>query len=192
MNNNLFQEVTDLIANGRNIPVTKDNVLSYISRMAHFRLNQQIRRQAQEFREGFWSIIRKDWLCLFSPEELLRLICGSEIINMEDLQNNVVYHGDYHTKHQTIRWFWEVVHEMSQSEKKKLLMFTTSCSRAPLLGFAQLNPHFGISLPHYLEDQLPTASTCANLLKLPPYSSKALLRQKLLYAITSNSGFELS
>jgi len=185
-------EVFDLIKNGRNIAVTKENVLSYIARMSHYRLNQQIRRQAQEFREGFWSIIQKDWLCLFSPEELLRLICGSEDIDIRDLQNNVVYHGDYHTRHQTIRWFWEVVNEMSQMEKKQLLMFATSCSRAPLLGFSHLNPRFGISLPHYHEDQLPTSSTCANLLKLPPYSSKEKLRKKLVYAITSNSGFELS
>jgi hypothetical protein len=71
------------------------------------------------------------------------------------------------------------------------------------------------------EDRLPSASTCFNLLKLPPYkSSKVLtffasliscifphfsihlstrinafqqvLREKLLYAITSGAGFELS
>merc|ERR1719373_472408 len=186
------QELTDLTENGRNIPVTKDNVLGYIARMAHFRLNQQIKKQANQFREGFWSIIQREWLCLFSPEELLRLICGSEEIDIQDLQNNIVYHGDYNGNAPTIRWFWEVLHEMTQMEKKQLLMFTTSCSRAPLLGFSQLKPHFGISLPHYDEEQLPTASTCANLLKLPPYSSKALLRKKLLYAIKSNSGFELS
>lgn len=193
MTDNLgHQEVTDLVKGGRHVAVTKDNVLSYITRMAHFRLNKQIRRQAHEFREGFWSIIQKDWLCLFSPEELLRLICGSENIDMQDLQNNVVYHGDYHIQHRTVRWFWEVVFEMTPLEKKQLLMFTTSCSRAPLLGFSQLNPRFGISLPHYDTNQLPTASTCANLLKLPPYESKFLLREKLRYAISSNSGFELS
>lgn len=40
--------------------------------------------------------------------------------------------------------------------------------------------------------RLPTASTCFNLLKLPSYSKKTILREKLKYAIMSKAGFELS
>ncbi|TPX51355.1 hypothetical protein SeLEV6574_g00330 [Synchytrium endobioticum] len=40
--------------------------------------------------------------------------------------------------------------------------------------------------------RLPTSSTCFNLLKLPAYTKKSTLEKKLLYAITSGSGFELS
>ena len=40
--------------------------------------------------------------------------------------------------------------------------------------------------------RLPTASTCFNLLKLPNYNKKSILREKLKYAITSGAGFELS
>lgn len=40
--------------------------------------------------------------------------------------------------------------------------------------------------------KLPTAATCMNLLKLPKYDSVEMLKEKLLYAIRSNSGFELS
>lgn len=40
--------------------------------------------------------------------------------------------------------------------------------------------------------RLPSASTCFNLLKLPNYQKKSILRDKLRYAITSNTGFELS
>ena len=40
--------------------------------------------------------------------------------------------------------------------------------------------------------RLPTASTCFNLLKLPNFKSRAVLRERLLYAIRSASGFELS
>jgi hypothetical protein len=41
-------------------------------------------------------------------------------------------------------------------------------------------------------DRLPTASTCYNMLKLPNYRRGATLRKKLLYAISSNAGFNLS
>ena len=40
--------------------------------------------------------------------------------------------------------------------------------------------------------RLPTAATCFNLLKLPNFKSKKVLREKLLLAIRSGSGFELS
>ncbi len=40
--------------------------------------------------------------------------------------------------------------------------------------------------------RLPMASTCFNLLKLPNYGKKAILREKLKYSILSNAGFELS
>ena len=41
-------------------------------------------------------------------------------------------------------------------------------------------------------DRLPTASTCFNLLKLPNYTRKSVLREKLRYAVSCNAGFELS
>ena len=39
---------------------------------------------------------------------------------------------------------------------------------------------------------LPTASTCFNLLKLPNYQKRSTLKEKLRYAVLSNTGFELS
>ncbi|GJP46196.1 hypothetical protein CLOM_g5509 [Closterium sp. NIES-68] len=40
---------------------------------------------------------------------------------------------------------------------------------------------------------LPSVMTCANYLKLPPYSSQAVMRQRLLYAIFEGQGsFDLS
>lgn len=40
--------------------------------------------------------------------------------------------------------------------------------------------------------RLPTSATCFNLLKLPNYQKKSTLRDKLRYAVSSNTGFELS
>jgi ubiquitin-protein ligase E3 C len=39
---------------------------------------------------------------------------------------------------------------------------------------------------------LPSTSTCVNLLKLPRYTNAKVLREKLLYAINSGAGFDLS
>ena len=41
-------------------------------------------------------------------------------------------------------------------------------------------------------DRLPSAATCFNLLKLPPYMNKSNLKDKLLVAIRSGAIFDLS
>nr|XP_053635145.1 ubiquitin-protein ligase E3C-like [Cherax quadricarinatus] len=97
----------------------------------------------------------------------------------------------YNAEHPTIQAFWQVLRGFDETQKRQLLKFVTSCSHPPLLGFKELQPAFCIQ-PSGSEDRLPTASTCMNLLKLPEYKSERTLRDKLLYAITSGSGFELS
>jgi ubiquitin-protein ligase E3 C len=74
------------------------------------------------------------------------------------------------------------------------LKFVTSSSRQPLLGFEFLNPPFCIQkVPLDAAGQkLPSAGTCMSLLKLPEYRDKETMRLKILYAISSNAGFELS
>ena len=43
------------------------------------------------------------------------------------------------------------------------------------------------------DGDLPSVMTCANYIKLPPYSSKAVLRDRLLFAISEGQGsFDLS
>jgi hypothetical protein len=42
------------------------------------------------------------------------------------------------------------------------------------------------------QERLPSASTCINLLKLPPYRSATVIRDKLLYAVRNVAGFDLS
>lgn len=77
------------------------------------------------------------------------------------------------------------------------MRFVTSCSRQPILGFEQLNPPFNImKIPSRISGEtasrLPMASACFNQFKLPQYETVEELREKLLYAIQSKSGFELT
>ena len=56
----------------------------------------------------------------------------------------------------------------------------------------ELYPAFCIHHGGDEADRLPSASTCMNLLKLPEFLDEQTLRSKLLYAIESGAGFELS
>jgi len=205
-----------LLPNGQNTLVNTENVVLYIHLMAHWKLNVQCRAQAKAFQQGFTQVIPIDnsnnILRLFSPQELQKLIGGDDTVSGIDvagLKQHMVYAGGYHPSQQIMKWFWEVLEEMTPQQQRQFLRFMTSCSRQPLLGFGHLEPKPCIQQIRVRDDEinvnenaendsasnnvkLPTSSTCMNLLKLPCYGSKELLRKKLLYAIESGVGFELS
>ncbi|KAI8050799.1 HECT-domain-containing protein [Syncephalis plumigaleata] len=182
-----------LVPNGANIPVNSDNRLNYVYLVANYRLNVQIERQSRAFLRGLSHLIELRWLRLFDTLELQGLIGGAyKPIDVEDLRHNTVYGGDYHDKHPIIQRFWRVVDSFDDEQRRKLLRFATSCSRPPLLGFADLRPKFAINPAENDQDRLPTTATCMNLLKLPPFKTYEIMKEKLLYAINTEAGFDLS
>jgi len=188
----------ELRPGGSSIPVTNQNRLVYISYIARYRLQLQPLYQTNAFLQGLGQMIQPAWLSMFNQAELQTLVSGENAdIDVEDLRRNThcggVYAvGDDNQEHPTIQMFWQVMHEMSNEERRKVVRFVTSTPRAPLLGFSHLNPRFSIRDSGEEEDRLPSTSTCVNLLKLPQYSSVELLRSKLLYAVNSGAGFDLS
>ncbi|XP_074641839.1 ubiquitin-protein ligase E3B-like [Tubulanus polymorphus] len=208
----------ELVPGRKGVSVTNENKISYVHLMAHFRMYKQIKEQTQAFIRGFKGIINPDWLSMFSTPELQMLISGEATdVDLEDLRKYTQYYGGFHNNHKVINWLWDILEKQFTAQERSLfLKFVTSCSKPPLLGFAHLEPPFSIRCVEVSDDQdtgdtvgsvlkgffnirkkdpigrLPTSSTCFNLLKLPNYQKKVTLRDKLRYAITSNTGFELS
>ncbi|KJZ73217.1 hypothetical protein HIM_07414 [Hirsutella minnesotensis 3608] len=187
-----------LIAHGDETTVNNDNRLLYISYMARHRLVVQPALQTAAFLRGLRAIIHPSWLSMFNQSELQRLVGGdSSEIDIEDLRRNTIYSGVYEIgddqqEHPTIQLFWRVMRSFSDAQRRDVLKYVSSTPRAPLLGFSQLNPKFSIRDAGTDESRLPSTSTCVNLLKLPRYKSEETLREKLLYAVTSGAGFDLS
>ncbi|CAI8590282.1 unnamed protein product [Vicia faba] len=198
--NNEYGEQTEeeLLPGGKNLRVTNENVITFIHLVANHRLNSQIRQQSSHFLRGFQQLIQKDWIDMFNEHELQLLISGSlDSLDVDDLRQHTNYAGSYHSEHDVIEMFWEVLKGFSMENQKKFLKFVTGCSRGPLLGFRYLEPLFciqraGGNASEDALERLPTAATCMNLLKLPPYRSKDQLESKLLYAINADAGFDLS
>uniref|UniRef100_A0A3Q2XY11 Ubiquitin-protein ligase E3C n=1 Tax=Hippocampus comes TaxID=109280 RepID=A0A3Q2XY11_HIPCM len=194
VNNDLGEaQVVELKPGGKDIPVTTANRIAYIHLVADYRLNKQIRPHCLAFRQGLANVVNLEWLRMFDQQEIQVLISGAHVpICLDDLKKFTNYSGGYTATHPVIQIFWEVVEGFTDEEKRKLLKFVTSCSRPPLLGFKELYPAFCVHNGGTDLDRLPTASTCMNLLKLPEFYSQHQMRNKLLYAIESSSGFELS
>eukprot|EP00736_Rhodelphis_marinus_P008671 Rmarinus@m.29763 len=214
----LGQMVTkDLIPGGGD--VTNRNRLEYVHYMADYHLNGRIRQHLQAFIRGFLWMVPRSLLRCFSVAELRLIIAGVDAdFDLDDLRRHTVYYGGYHDNHQSIRWLWKTVREMESDDKRAFLKFVTSSSKPPLSGFGSLQPPFSVrcvqpdeteateDAPSIMRSlgtlmgmtpgidtrRLPTSSTCFNLLKLPLYKSRSVLKERLLYAIRSGAGFELS
>ena len=170
----------------------------YISYIARYRLQVQPALQTNAFLQGLGQIIQPSWLSMFNQSELQTLVSGDYgDIDVSDLRRNTLYGGVYvigddNEEHPTVKLFWEVMENLPNEDRQKVLRFVTSTPRAPLLGFSHLNPRFTLRDSSEDQERLPSTSTCVNLLKLPRYNSAKTLREKLLYAVNSGAGFDLS
>ncbi|XP_019853445.1 PREDICTED: E3 ubiquitin-protein ligase HACE1-like [Amphimedon queenslandica] len=152
------------------------------------RMTQAIGHQINAFTEGFYEIIPHHLISLFDEYELELLLSGLPDIDVKDWIKNTDYNG-YSEEHPVIKWFWEVVEMMDKKTLAILLQFVTGSSRVPLGGFANLVgasglTKFTISQLNYEPNRLPMASTCFNLLKLPEYPNKDILKERLNFALT--------
>lgn len=197
----------ELIPGGKDIPVTSSNTSLFVHRVAEFKLNTQLKEPTAAFLRGLYALIPRQWIEMFNDRELQELIGGAEdgaALNMDDLKAHTHYSAGYSANHPVIESFWEALASLSPSQQANFLRFVTSCPRPPLLGFAYLEPPLTIQMAGGGGDgdgggrdssleRLPTAATCMNLLKLPPYRGGAeQIRDKLLYAVESGAGFDLS
>ena len=183
----------DLVENGSSLTVTDANKILYIHKLARYKVVTELATKAVAFTQGLADMISIDGLKLFAPSELQQLMAGElrRGFNVADLRKFTNLSG-YGRLSQTIEYFWDVVeNDFTPDDQSALLSFVTSSPRAPLLGFKGLYPQFSIQkVPD--ARRLPSASTCFNLLKLPDYEDKQILKEKLLQAIHSGAGFDFS
>ena len=127
---------------------------------------------------------------LFKSEELQELICGSPTLDFKELESTTIYDG-YEKDSPVIKYFWEVVHGMTDEVKKQLLVFTTGSDRVPVGGLSKLQ--FVIARNGTDGTRLPSSHTCFNALMLCEYESKEQLENKLRMALEyRNCGFYLN
>ncbi|KAG7473213.1 hypothetical protein MATL_G00093320 [Megalops atlanticus] len=178
--------------NGENELVTHDNKEEYISLLTDWRFTRGVEEQTKAFLDGFNEVVPLEWLRYFDEKELELMLCGMQEIDLSDWQRNTIYR--HYTKNsKQIHWFWQVVKDMDNEKRIRLLQFVTGTCRLPVGGFSEL---IGSNGPQKFcidkvgkETWLPRSHTCFNRLDLPPYRSLEQLREKLLFAIEETEGF---
>lgn len=182
----------ELKPDGGNVQVTEENKEEYIRLVAEWRLSRGVEEQTQAFFEGFNEVLPQQYLQYFDAKELEVMLCGMQEIDLNDWQRNSIYRH-YTTSSKQILWFWQLMKEMDNEKRMRLLQFVTGTCRLPVGGFADLMGSNGAQKfcieKVGKENWLPRSHTCFNRLDLPPYRSYEQLKEKLMFAIEETEGF---
>lgn len=163
--------------------------------------------QAAAVRDGASRVVPGPLLSLFSAAELEALVCGSPDIPLNALRSLATYKGmtclvsrvmmmceclestdingcvaGVEAGAPLVAWFWEVMEELSSAERALFLRFVWGRTRLPRSQADFRGRDFVLQvLDKYqpADHFLPESYTCFFLLKMPRYSCKAVLREKL-------------
>ena len=185
-------QVIDLLPDGRNILVTDETKAKYVSLVCKHRMTNSIKSQIKAYLDGFYELVSRDLIAVFTPRELELLISGLPDIDIVDLKNNTDYQG-WKATDPEMEWFWNIMQSLTRNEKAAFLQFVTGSAKVPLAGFAELQgmrgiQKFSIHKAGGSNGALMSAHTCFNSLDLPKYSSEEEMKEKLLYAISEGQG----
>ncbi|CAM6105259.1 unnamed protein product [Calypogeia fissa] len=200
--------------------VNLDNLHEYVSLVVDATVKTGIAAQLEAFRSGFNQVFQLSTLQIFNEDELDSLLCGRREQWMpETLSDLLKFDHGYTASSPPIRNLLELMGEFTSDEQQAFLRFVTGAPRLPPGGLSTLSPKLTIVRKHPMgitstgtavlgstppgaassfgttlaDGDLPSVMTCANYLKLPPYSCKEVMRNRLLYAIWEGQGsFDLS
>ncbi|KAE9027054.1 hypothetical protein PF011_g2235 [Phytophthora fragariae] len=179
---------------GEKMAVTLANRELYVQLVEKTRLTESS-QQLASLKDGLASVLPMELAPLFTPRELEVLICGRREVDVDLLRQCTEYSEGADEAMPHVQHFWEVLREMTSEERTSFLRFVWARSRMP--NSAKDFPmNFKLQAAHdpgamgQPDLYLPHAQTCFFALRLPAYTSKEVLRTKLLYAIQNSPNMD--
>ncbi|XP_063955724.1 probable E3 ubiquitin-protein ligase HERC1 isoform X1 [Lytechinus pictus] len=169
-----------VVPGGWSIPLTFSNRKEYVERALAYRLHE-LDRQVAAVREGMSWIIPIPLLSLLTYRQLEQMVCGMPVISV-DILKRVVRYREIDEHHPLVQWLWQTLEQFTNEERVLFMRFVSGRSRLPA-NIADISQRFQIMKVDRSVDGLPTAQTCFFQLRIPPYSSQAIMAERLRYAI---------
>jgi hypothetical protein len=181
-----------LVPGGEDIPLTLGNWRAYIALVERHRLRESSVLY-KAYRNGLSSVLPVELFSLFTANEIDELFSGNNVVDVNLLRQCTEYEG-ISSDSELAKNFWSVLEEMSDDERTSFLRFVWARSRMPASA-QDLPMNFKLQADNSgsaetVDEYLPHAQTCFFSLSLPNYSSKEILRTKLLYAINNSPNMD--
>jgi len=181
-----------LVQGGEDIPVNLGNWRYYVELAERHRL----KANADAFkllREGLACVLPIELLPLFTASELEQLVSGTRVVDVNMLRQCTEYEN-ISPDSDTVKNFWSVLEEMTDDERTLFLRFVWARSRMPTSAQDSSMNFKLLGAQGAAKDDpdryLPHAQTCFFSLSLPPYSTKEIMRNKLIYAINNSPNMD--
>lgn len=183
----------ELVAGGAEQTVTLPRLGEYLDRVVALTLRDGVRPQMQAFLAGFNVVVPASKLALFSAGELDRVFCGLRFHPWDQAELAAACRAEhgFTSDSQVVRWLFELLASFGSEDQRSFVSFLTGCPNLPIGGFRGLRPPLTIvpkSRGELAEQDLPSVMTCQNYLKLPEYSSRARLTERLVLAMREGQG----
>jgi hypothetical protein len=168
--------------------VTENNKMIFIKDFVTYYLG--IHCPVEEFAFGVKDFVSLEHLQEFTPEMLQLLVCGVQNITFDDLNDRIDYS---HCPYEVSTWFQEILSKMDTADLNLLLVFITGSSSITHAseGTNQASLFSVIWKVHLAEDSFPISHTCFNIIEIPPYKSKEILEEKLIFSIRNTGSLDL-
>ncbi|XP_047141184.2 probable E3 ubiquitin-protein ligase HERC1 isoform X1 [Hydra vulgaris] len=175
-------DLKPLIPGGEIKILQKNDCSIYIEKAISFRLNE-MSLQIQSIREGLMLLVPISILSLMTGDRLEQLVCGSRDIDV-DVLKSISRCRDISTDDLRIVWLWEILRSFSKVDLLSFLRFVSGRCRLPT-NLNDLTHKFQIVGASKPINGLPTAQTCFFVLRLPPYTTKNIMEDRIRYAINN-------
>jgi len=192
-------DFTDLCTENPSKSVTIENVSEYTKLRREHVLVSGVRPAISTVLKGLQDVVGLEYLDLFTSLELQELLCGNRKTVLwaseADVWGDLITGHGYDLNSPQVEGLVRCVASFGAEQQRQFLMFVSGAFDKPLQG---LHPKLTIVRKDVDETMdpdsvLPTVNTCFHYLKIPMYSSVAVLMDKLVCAITHGmQGFLLS
>jgi len=129
---------------------------------------------------GFYEVYPHHLYSNITPSELREFLYGTRSIRTAHFSDHLEFRG-YDADSDQIKWLISVFRDLSEGERRKFFRFVTGTSQVPPGDY-----RIEIIAEPADDVRLPNTHTCFSQLHLPRYSSRAILREKILLAINSD------
>ena len=203
----------ELIKGGSDVAVTAVNLREYVDAVIDACVGSGVATYFESVRAGLEEVFPLARLKMFSESELDAVICGEgERWTPEMLAECITFDHGYNAQSPPVKNFCEILSGFNSDQQRAFMRFVTGAPRLPPGGLAALQPRLTVVCKQpssavglaadsppvavgtpLADGDLPSAMTCASYLKLPPYSCKEIMSERLIYAMTEGQGsFDLS
>ncbi|KAG5491827.1 hypothetical protein JIQ42_01736 [Leishmania sp. Namibia] len=148
----------------------------------------------RHFQWGLLSVMELEALWCLSDEERSAFLCGSDakgdgpLFTEEELRAQTTVGNGYSSGSAHVEMLLSIVGgDFTRAQQHHFLEFLTGSPRLPFNGLAGLGRLITVAMKDMdskKEQTLPSCNTCFLYLKLPPYTTREIMKERLLFAVT--------